>query len=64
MRHDIAGFLRQAGALELKGDVRDVEIVFQPGANRLQDFFAFIHVHVRNTRVAGERHMSVPIVQT
>ena len=56
MRHDVAGFLWQARALELHGDVRDVEILFQPGANRLQDSFAFIHVHVRNARVARERH--------
>jgi len=56
VRHDVTGFLRQAGALELHGDVRDVKILLELGANRPLDFFAFIHMHVRNARVARERH--------
>src|SRR5579864_4024870 len=60
VRHDVTGFVRQAGALELNGDMRDVEIFFELGANRLQNFFAFVHVHVRDAHVAGERHQIRP----
>jgi len=38
-------------ALELHGRMRNVEIFFQPFPDVLQDYFAFLHVHIRDANV-------------
>ncbi len=55
MGHVIAGVLGQARPLKLNGRMRNVEVGFESRPDTREDFFALVHVHIRNADVAGKR---------
>ena len=52
----VNGSLGQACAFELDRRMADAEVRVEFLANLLKNFFALVHVHVRDADVAGERN--------